>query len=179
MYSVTRFRNKRLAHVASRRPDIGAWHLLYTSALLWSQDSWSSFFIGTSYKDHQVKRGCVREKFTERSLDVWMFKFGIKKCYNCRTCSSEMKQIFETCFLFVLMCMWILAEYGPFRPKDLPLHIWRRLRVGNNDTSHIYRKLRLYTKNNIFPGASKIWRNPGNPKTTEILVFRISKKSMW
>ena len=94
VYSVSRFRNWRLSHVASCQPDIGAWHRLYTSVLLWSQDSWSSFFIGTSYKDHQVKRRCVREKFTEWSLEVWMFKFYIKKCYIRRTCSSETKQNF-------------------------------------------------------------------------------------
>ena len=100
MYSVTRFRNRRLAHVASCQPDIGAWHGLYTSALLWSQDSWSWFFIGTSYKDHQVKRRCVREKFTEWSLEVWMFKFYIKKCYIRRTCSIEKRQNFYKYYLF-------------------------------------------------------------------------------
>jgi len=94
VYSVTRFRNWRLAHVASCQPHIGAWHRLYTSALLWSQDSWSSFFIGNSYEDHQIKRRCVREKFTELSLEVWMFKFYIKKIYIRRTCSSETKQTF-------------------------------------------------------------------------------------
>jgi len=125
VYSVTRFRNRRLAYVASCQRDLGTWHLLYKSALLWSQDSWSSFFIRTSYKDHQVKRRCVREKFTEWSLEVWMFKF-YKKCYIRRTCSSETKQKFYKHFSFVVKFMWILAECGRFRNKDLTLHIWRR-----------------------------------------------------
>ena len=99
VYSVTRFRNWRLAHVASCQPDIGAWHRLYTSALLWSQDSWSSFLIGTSYKDHQVKRRCVREKFTEWSLEVWMFKFYITKCYIRRTRYSESKRNLQNSYL--------------------------------------------------------------------------------
>jgi len=45
----------------------------FRGLLLWSQDSWSSCFIGTSYKDHRVKRRCVREKFTEWSLEVCIY----------------------------------------------------------------------------------------------------------
>ena len=125
VYTVTRFRNRRLAHVASCQPDIGAWHRLYTSALLRSQDSWSSFFIGTSYKDHQVKRRFVRKKFTEWSLEVWMFKFYIKKCYTRRTCSSETKQNFKRYRyrIFVIEFVRISTEYSQVRTKDLPLHI--------------------------------------------------------
>jgi len=134
VYSVTRFRNRRLAHVAQYQPDIGAWHLLYTSALLWSQDSWSSFFIWTSYKDHQVKRRCVREKFTEWSSEVWMFKFYIKKCYIHRTCSSETKQNFSKYSSLVSTFIWNSSKYCIFRTTYLMLHVWRRQRVNYNDT---------------------------------------------
>jgi len=121
VYSVTRFRNRRLAHVASCQPDIGAWHRLYTSALLRSQDSWSSLFIGTSYKDYQVKRRCVREKFTEWSLEVWMFKFYNKKCYVRCTCSSETKQIFLKHHVLSFQFVRLSVEYGRFRTTDLPI----------------------------------------------------------
>jgi len=42
----------------------------------------------------------------------------------------------------------------------------------------MYRKFGLYTKKNIFAEISNIRGNSGNPKKTEILVFRISKKSI-
>ena len=179
VYSVTRFRNRRLAHVASCQPDIGVWHRLYISALLWSQDSWLSCFIGTSYKDHQVKRRCVREKFTEWSLEVWMFKFYIKKCCIRRTCSSETKQNFKKHYVLVFKFLWILTKDGQFQAKDLPLCIWQRQRVSNTDTWNGCGKFGLYTRKNIFPETSKIRRNSGNPKKTEIPVFRILKKSIW
>ena len=37
----------------------------------------------------------------------------------------------------------------------------------------------LLSRKKNFPETSKIRRNSGNPKKTEILVFRISKKSIW
>ena len=179
MYSVTRFHNWCLAHVASCQPDIVAWHRLYTSTLLWSQDSWSSFFIGTSYKDHQVKRRCVREKFTEWSLEVWMFKFYIKKCYIRRVCSSETKQNFKKPYLPVFKFMRISPFYGRFRTKVLTVHICRRERIGYNDTCCIHGKFGNIPKKAFFPKLQKIQRNSGNPKKTEILVIRISKQSIW
>ena len=74
---------------------------------------------------------------------------------------------------------WISSEYGWFRIKDLPFHIRRRSRVSYSDTWHVFGKFGLYTKKKIFPETSKIRRNSGNPKKTEIVVFRISKKSIW
>jgi len=164
LYSVTRFCNWRLAHVVSRQPDIGAWHRLYTFALLWSQDSWSSLFIGTSYKDDQVKRRCVREKFREWSLEVWVFKFYIKNCYIRRTCSSETKQNFAKSCEPIFKCMRISTYSGRFRTKDLTIHICRRSWIGYNDTYHIYGKFGIYTQKKNFSETSKIDRNCGSPK---------------
>jgi len=176
VYSVTRFCNWRPAHVASCQPDIGTWHRVYTSALLWSQDSWSSFFIGTSYKDQHVKRRCVREKFTEWSLEVWMFKFYIKKCNIRRTCCSETKHNFENpVYLFSRLCKFdficLVSNQGPHDPYLSMLT--KRLQ------RHLHGKFGLYSKKNISPETSKIRRNSGNPEKNEILVFRISKKSIW
>jgi len=131
-------------------------------------------FIGTSYKDHQVKRRCVREKFTEWSLEVWMFKFYIQKCYIRRTFSSETKQNFQESFSTIfkytnLDVLWSVSNQGPHDPHLLTLT--NRLQRH----CHIYRKFGQY----IFPETSKIRRNSGNPKKTEILVFRISEKSIW
>jgi len=42
----------------------------------------------------------------------------------------------------------------------------------------MYRKFGIYTIKNIFPETSKIQRNSGNPRKIEILIFRISKKSI-
>ena len=176
-YSVTRFRNWLLAHVTSCQSDIGPWHRLYISALLWSQDSWSSFFIGTSYKDHQVKRRCVREKFTEWSLEVWMFKFYIKKCYCIVHVLVKRSKTFKNPLYLQVSAnfnlLWSISNQGPHDPhlstltKRLQRHLPYLLEIWN-----------LYQKN-IFPETSKIRRNSGNPKKTEILVFRISKKSIW
>jgi len=117
LLSLVWFHNWRLAHVASCQPDIGAWHRLYTSALLWSQDSSSSFFIGTSYKDLQVKRCCVREKFTEWSLEVWMFKFYIKKCYCVVHVLVKRSKTFKNpIYLFWSLCEFRLTMVG-FKPR--------------------------------------------------------------
>jgi len=63
--------------------------------------------------------------------------------------------------------------------KDLTIHICRRYRIGYNDTCHIYGKFGYYTKKKKFPKTSRIRRNSGNPKKTEIVVVRISKISIW
>jgi len=131
-----------------------------------SQDSWSSFFIGTSYKDHQVKLRCVREKLIEWSLEVWIFKFDIKKCYVRRrsTCSSEKKQKNSNSYVFISKITWSSGGYGRFRTKNLLIYVWRSWRVTYSDTWPPVGKFGLYTRKNIFPETSKIRRNSGNPK---------------
>ena len=130
-------------------------------------------FNRNHYKDQQVKRRCVREKFTEWPFEVWMFKFYIKKCYIRPTCSSETKQNFDNpVYLFSRLCefdfLWSVSNQGPHDPylsmltKRLQRHLPYRWKIWN-----------LYKKN-IFPETSKIRRNSGNPKKTEIPVFRIS-----
>jgi len=95
----------------------------------------------------------VREKFTEWSLEVWMFKFYIKKCYIRRTCSSETKQNFN----FFINLYSSSSVYGRLRTKHLPLNIRQRSRVSYNDTCHFYGKFGLYSR--IF-----FSRNLKNPK---------------
>jgi len=178
VYSVTRFRNWRLTHVASCQPDIGTWHRLYTSALLWSQDSSSSFVIGTSYKDHQEKRRRVREKFTEWSLEVWMFKFYIKKCYCVAHVLVKRSKTFKNpMYLCSSLCQFRLTMVGfePRTSRSTSIDFNNRLQRHLGYVREIWN---LYQKK-YFPETSKIQRNSGFPKKTEILVFRISKKSIW
>ena len=82
-------------------------------------------------------------------------------------------------YILVFKFEWISLEYGRFRTEDLPLHIWRRSRASYSGTWHVSGKFGIYTRKNIFPETSKIRRNSGNPKKTEIVVFRISEKSIW
>jgi len=53
------------------------------------------------------------------------------------------------------MFMWISAEYGRFRTKELSIHIWWRQQVDYNDTWHMYRKFGLYTKKKNLPKLQK------------------------
>jgi len=234
VYSVTRFRNRRLAHVASCQPDTGAWHRLYTSALLWSQDSWLSFFTGTSYKDHQGKRRCVREKFTEWSLGWLMIAFitcnsnlvpfleGLCNSNPCRfefsifwvfagivpttsgltvprsdelrfECSNftsknviyvvhvlvKRSKTFKNLSYLFSRLMWISVEYDRFQGSSA-LHLTTLMSKLQRHLTFLREiwitgKFGLHTKKNIFPETSKIRRNSGNPKKTEIFVFSISK----
>ena len=123
------------------------------------------------------KEMCVREVH-RWSSEVWMFKFYIKKCYIRRTCSSETKQNFKKPYLPVFKFMRNSSDYGRFRTKFLTTLICRRYRMGYNDTCYLHGKFGHIPKKSIFPEPSKIRRNSGNPEKTEILVIRISEKSI-
>jgi len=78
---------------------------------------------------------------------------------------------FRVCMKFGRV--WSVSKQALFAPRLTTL------------TSKLQRHLKLlgkfgfYTKKNIFPETSKIRRNSGNPKKTEIIVLRISNKSIW
>ena len=50
--------------------------------------------------------------------------------------------------------------------------------VNEEATATLAREIWTIFQKNIFPETSKIRRNSENPKKTEILVFRISEKSI-
>jgi len=150
VYSVTKFHNWRLAHVASCQPDIGAWHRLYTSTLLWSQDSWSSFFIGTSYKDHQVW-----EKFTDGPRRFGCSNFTSKNViYVVHVPVKRSKTLRNPIYLFSSLCgiRLTMVDFEPSSslPSSVDVIEWATttlvISMGNLD---------IYQKKVFFPNLQK------------------------
>ena len=102
-----------------------------------------------------------------------MFKFYIKKCYVRRTCSSETKKTFE-------YDIYLISHTSGFPQSTVDLEPFAQ--HPTTLTSKLQRHWRRFQKIWIIykkiPETSKIRRNSGNPKKTEILVFRISEKSI-
>jgi len=68
--------------------------------------------------------------------------------------------------------MRISTYYGRLRTKDLTIHIWRRERIGYNDTYYNHVKFGIYTEKMFFPNfknPKKFWKSG----KTDILAFRI------